>query len=208
MVTWFIGAESLIASILNAPDYLINLYPNKTQVIIGVLLELINATVVVGIAVLMFPILKKYNENIALGYVGFRIIESVILIVSAIRPLSLITLSQEYLAAGAPDASYFQTLGALSMAERFSAGQMVPIAVGLGGMMFCYLLYQSKLIPRFLSAWGLIGYAVLLIGGLLDMLGFSTGLIKGLPVASFEIFIAIWLIVKGFNASAIASESA
>ena len=118
MVTYLIGS-GFLESILNAPDYLINVYPNKTQVIIAMLLELICAAAVVGIPVMMFPIFKQHNESIALGYLGFRIIESAIIIVSEISLLSLLTLSQEYVKAGAPDSSYFQTLGTLFMAERY-----------------------------------------------------------------------------------------
>ena len=198
-------ASVFLESILNAPDYLIIVSANKTQVLIGVLIELTNAAAVVGIAVLLFPILKKYFENIALWYVGFRVIEAAILVVSAISLLSLLTLSQEYVTAGAPDASYFQTLGTLFIAERFWAYQMVLIFVGLGGLMLYYILYQSKLLPRFISVWGLIGYALLIPGALLDMFGFNLGLILSLPGGANEIFLGIWLIVKGFDSSALAS---
>ena len=215
MVTYILGFESFVGSILNAPDYLANVYPNKTQVIIGVLLELINCAVVVGIGVLMFPILKQHNENIALGFLGARIIESVILIVSAIRPLSLITLSQEYVQAGAPDASYFQVLGALSVAERYSAYRMAMIALCLGSLMFCYLLYRSKLVPRWLSIWGLLGYAGLLTGIMIEFFdpslatNMTFNLVFYLLLPVFEtLLLPIWLIVKGFNPSAVVSEPA
>ncbi len=207
MVTYFLGDE-LLGSILNAPDYLINVSANKTQVIIAVLLWLIVGVAVVGIAVMMFPILKQHNESIALGYVGFRIIEFAIIIVHVISPLSLLTLSQEYIKAGAPDASYFQTFGTLLLAERYWTGEMVAIVVGLGGLLFCYLLYKSKLIPRFIAVWGLIGYALLFTGVLLEIFGFNLGLILFLPGALFELFLGVWLIAKGFNSSVIASGSA
>jgi hypothetical protein len=97
------------------------------------------ASTIVGIAVMMFPILKKHNEPIALGYVGFRIAEFVIIIVYLIIPLLLITLSQEYVKAGDPDASYFQTSGTLFQAVRYWALRMVWIFNGLAGLMFCYL---------------------------------------------------------------------
>ncbi len=199
---------NLLESILNAPDYLINVSANSTHVILGALLEFICAIAIVGIAVMMFPILKKHNEALALGYVGFRIIESVATFISDISPLSRITLSQDYVQAGAPDASYFQTLGTLSMAESFWANEMLAIAFGLGALIFYYLLYKSKLIPRFISVWGLIGVTLQLTGSLLDMFGHSAGMIIYLPIISNEIFLAIWLIVKGFNSSAIASASA
>ncbi len=207
IVTWFIG-YTLIESIISAPDYLIAVFANETRVMIGVLFELINSAVVVGIAVMIFPILKQHNERIALGYVGFRIIEATILVVGLISLLSLSTLSQEFVKAGAPGASYFQTLGAFTLAERFWSGQMVPIFVGLGGLMLSYLLYKSKLLPRFISVWGLIGYALLLTGALLVIFDSSIVVILSLPVGLFEIFLGVWLIVKGFNSSAIASGSA
>ena len=213
MITSIIG-DGLIKSILNAPDYLINVYPHKTQVIIGVLLQLICAAAVVGIAVLLFPILKKHNEPIALSYVGFRIIESAIIFVSAISILLLITLSQEYVKAGVPDASSFQTSGTLAVAGHYWAFQMVIIICGIAGLMFCYLLYQSKLIPRFISVLGIIGYPLSLVAALLDMFGIidtlhGAGIIMYLPGSIFEVLLLpIWLFVKGFNPSAIASGSA
>ena len=94
-VTFMIGS-GLLDSILNAPDYLINVYQNKTQVIIGVFLEFIDAAAVVGIGVLMFPIFRKQDEGLALGYVAFRIIEAVIIFAAVVSPLTLIALSQEY----------------------------------------------------------------------------------------------------------------
>jgi len=209
-----LGGEVFIEPILSAPNFLINVSANSTQVIIGLLLALFCGAAVVGIAVMMFPILKKHNESIALGYVGFRVIEAAIIFVSEIILLSLLTLSQEYVKAGAPDASYFQTLGTLAIEGRMWGYQMVMIVCGLGGLMFCYLLYQSKLIPRFLSVLGLIGYAMLLTGALLDTFSVidhlhGAGLIiTHLPGGLFEILLPIWLIVKGFNSSAIASESA
>jgi hypothetical protein len=205
----------LIDPILDAPDYLINVSANKNQVIIGIFLELINTAAVIGIAVLMFPLLKKQNEALALGYVGSRIVESAILLVGHIFLLLLIVLSQEYVHAAAPDASHFQTLGTLFIAERRLTFQMVPLVVTLGALMFYYLLYQSKLIPRWLSVWGLIGVPFSLAAFVLAMFGLRAGasmptsaIILNLPIGLNEIFLGIWLIVKGFNSSAIASGSA
>jgi len=205
--------DSLVVSILNAPDYLINLYPNRTQVIIGVLIAFINALAVVGIAVLLFPILKKQNESIALGYVGIRTAEFPILLVWLLSPLLLITLSQEYVKAGAPDASSFQTLGAVLIALRLWSWRLIYIINGVATLMLAYLLYQSKLIPRSISVLGLIGGSMLLAGTSLAMLGLidvdqGAGMLAVLPGGLFEFILPIWLFVKGFNSSSIASESA
>jgi len=209
--TFMIGDSLLIDSILDDPDYLITVSENRTRVIIGVLISFIDGIAIIGIAVFMFPILKKHNEPIALGYVGFRIVEFAIIIAYLIAPLLLIDLSQEYVKAGDPDASYFQTSGTLYLAVRYWTLQMIYIFNFLAGLMLAYLLYKSKLIPRFLSVLGLIGYALLLPGTLLyifghiDMLG---EVIVFIPGALFELLLPIWLFVKGFNSSAIKSGSA
>jgi hypothetical protein len=211
MVASLLGG-GLVESIITAPDNLMAVSENETQVIIGVLLELINAIAVVGIGVFMFPILKQHNENIALGYLGIRIIEAVFCSVIVISPLSLITLSQGYLQAGAADATYYQTVDALSMAQRASvSGLLIPVFFSLGALLFYYLLYQSKLLPRFISVWGFIGAVLILILNLLSLnleIGISIGMVLALPMILNEIFLGIWLIVKGFNPSAIASGSA
>ncbi|MBW7475532.1 DUF4386 domain-containing protein [Paenibacillus oenotherae] len=192
--------NGMIESIVGAPDYLHHVYAKKNVVIYGVLLELINSAAVVGIAVMLFPILKKHSEIIALGYVGFRVIEAVILIIGAIGPLLLIGLSREYTAAGAPDNSYFQTVGGLASEGSFMAFQLAMIVLGLYSLLFCYLLYQSKLVPRFLSVLGLIGYASLSASAVLELMGHN-GMLLYIPGALFEIILPIWLIVKGFDLS-------
>jgi hypothetical protein len=198
---------------LNAPDYFVDLYPNRTQVIIGVLIAFFDALAVVGIAVLLFPILKKQNESIALGYVAIRTAEFPILLVWLLSPLLLITVSQEYLKAGAPDASSFETLGAVLIALRLWSWQLIYIINGVATLMLAYLLYQSRLIPRSISVLGLIGGAVLLAGTSAAMLGLidvdqGAGMLAVLPGGLFEFILPIWLIVKGFNSTAIASASA
>jgi hypothetical protein len=198
----------------NDPDYLINVSANENQIIIGALLTLIMAFAVAMIPVMMFPIFKKHNEALALGYVVFRVLEAVTYFVAVISPLLLITLSQGYVKAGTPDTSYFQAIGTSLLANYdYWAGPINTIVFCLGALMFYSLLYQSKLIPRFISVWGLIGTIMHLVEGFLVMFGllspFSTlEFILALPVAVNEMFLAIWLIGKGFNPSAIASGSA
>jgi len=141
----------------------------------------------------MFPILKKHNEPIALGYVGIRVIEGAIIVLYVISPLLLITLSQEYVKAVAPDASYFRTLGTLVIAWRDWTLPMLMMT-SVGGLMFSYLLYQSKLIPRFISVLGLIAHPLVVTVALLGMFGHidlpplsGAGLIMILPTAAFEV---------------------
>lgn len=201
-VTYMIGS-GLIDSVLTDQQFLDNLYPDRSKVIVGMFFELINCASVVGIAVLMYPLLKKHNEPIALGYFGSRLIESVLLIVSIIGQLLLVTLSQEYITSEAAGDSYFQTIGTLAIKGHHLAFDMAMLALSLGSLMFCYLLYKSQLIPQLLSVIGLVGYTALLASVCLGMLGFDLGMTLYIPGALFEIIFPIWLIVKGFNTKAI-----
>jgi hypothetical protein len=205
--TYALGT-GLIGSILDAPDYLPDVYPNRIQVIIGVLLQFVNCAAVVGIGVVLFPILRKFSEAIALGYVVTRIFDCAFLVAGGIGTLSLIALSQETIHAGTHNASYSLTLGALLVEGSYTTYLVGMIALGLGSLPFCYLLYRSRLIPRSMSVLGLIGYAALLIGSSFELFGLNLYMIHYVPGAIFELILPIWLIVKGFNSSAFVSESA
>jgi len=102
----------------------------------------------------------------------------------------------------------FETMAILLIKANYFSYQIGMVIWSLGGLMFCSILYQSKLIPRLMSVWGVVGYIVFISGSILQIFGLDLGLIHTLPGASFEIFLSLWLIVKGFNPSAFASESA
>ncbi len=197
------------------PDYLANVSANEAQVVIGMLIELIWALAVVGIVVNLFPTLKKYNEVSALGFSALRFIEATSTIVGSIILLTLLTLSQEFVKAGVLDASptgpmvYFQTTGDLLLAARdwaFLIGS--GLVWSLSAVILNYLLYQSKLIPRWLSVWGLFGAILSFVAYLPEFFGIDSIEILWLPIGVQEMVFAVWLIVKGFNSSAVASESA
>lgn len=210
-----IMASNIYQPILNAPDYIVNVYPNKIPVTIGILLDFICAPAMILIPIMLFPLFKMFNERIALGYVVFRLLEGILFIFLAINSLSLISLSQDYINSGAPDVSYFQVLGNSIHARIEWATLLYIIVYALGAMMFYYLLFKFKLIPRWSSGWGLFAVVFLLTGALLHMFGmFGTmPLMKAMaffapPIGLQELVMSIWLIVKGFNPSAIASKSA
>jgi Domain of unknown function (DUF4386) len=190
------------------PDYLIKISTHESQVLIGALLQLIAAFTCPCIAIWLYPILKKHNESLAFGSVSFRIIEGVLYIVGLIGVLSLLTLSQELVKAGASDLSYFQTSGALLLAVQDWANLIGALAFYLGAMMYYSIFHQSKLIPRWLSGWGLVGVTLGIIAGLLVMFRLTSPMstiqvVFNLPIAVQEMVLAVWLIVKGFNPSAI-----
>jgi Domain of unknown function (DUF4386) len=201
-LTYGVG-NAIATGIAAAPDYLSNV-ATSTLFTASAVWMLLNSALVIGIGALMLPILRPHNKNIALGYFATRVFEGIILAVGVISLLSLVIVSRSYTEAGAADASYFGTLGALAINGNFMAYNVAMVGLGLGSLFFCYLLFRSNLVPRFLAIWGLVGYAIFATGCVLEILGFAgTGLVATIPGGLFEIFFGIWLIAKGFNPSAI-----
>jgi hypothetical protein len=202
----------LLDSILDAPGYLVNLSSNEGDVLLGVILLFIMGVAIPSIGIVFYPILSKQNKTLALGYVVAGIIECVLFLITVITILTLLTLSKNYVNAGAPDNSYFQSSGILLIAVRDWAFNILwPISIGLATLILYYLLYQSELIPRWFSIWGLFGGVAAFAGGLLSYFGAISTLstiynVLLLQIALQELVMAIWLIVKGFNQSEIAYE--
>jgi hypothetical protein len=210
------GVLSVVLStpILDGPDYLTKVAANETQFVIAALLVLLMGLALAMVPVLLFPIFRKINEVLAVGYVVFRgALETVTSMVVVITWLFLSIVGREFVAAGAPDASYFQALGALLKEGHDSLAPIMGIVFSLGALMLYYLLYQSKLIPRWISGWGVFAILLHLASSFLIMFhlqtAFSTSnLVMNFPIFLQEMVMAVWLIAKGFNQSVIASLSA
>jgi hypothetical protein len=190
------------------PDYLVTLSTNENQVITGMYIELIWALSVVCIPIVLFPILKKHNELLAQLFYSFRFMEALSTIGHSLIILSLLSLSHEFIAAGAPDASYFQVLGSLLLEVRewvFNIGS--GLIWSLSALVLNYILYRSKLVPGWLSVWGLLGGILSFVAYFLGF--FSVHLSEWLfaPIALQEMVFAVWLIAIGFDTSIIASLS-
>jgi hypothetical protein len=151
--------------------------------------------------------LKRYNEVLAVGYVVFRgALEAVTYLALVIGWLSLPLISQGYVNAAATDASYFQSLGDVVLQAHDQIGYVLTIVFSLGALMFYYVLYQSKLVPRWLSGWGLLAaipYFVSGVAGLFALLSpmSTTQMVLVLPLAVQEMVLAVWLIVRIVPAS-------
>ena len=189
--------------LLDGPDALAKIAASQNQVVLGALLVLVMGLALALVPVVMFPVFKQFNEVLALGCVVFRgALESVGYMATAAAWLLFVELSREHAEAASPDAPHSQTLGALLAGP--TAEYLTTIAFSLGSLMFCYLFYQSRLIPRWLSVWGLAGAVLYLASPLLAMFGHGFGILMA-PLAVAEMVLAVWLIVKGFSAPALAS---
>lgn len=211
-VLYIIGTVAGILSLVftepirNAQDHLIYVSANENQVITGALFVLTMSLALAMVPVMMFPILKKHNEAFALGYVVFRGgLETVIYMAMVVSWLFLLPLSQGYIHSTIPDVSNFRALGAVLLdAEELSS--ILVIVFILGALMFYTVLYQSKLVPRWLSGWGLVATIPYLVAGLSVMFGIidplsTVAVVSDIPLALQEMVLAVWLIVKGFNSS-------
>ncbi|WP_319507606.1 DUF4386 domain-containing protein [uncultured Methanolobus sp.] len=145
-------------------------------------------------------LLKKHNETLALGYAGARIAEGVLFTVNVIPILTLLTLSQEFVKAGALDTSYYQTSGTLLLAAgdwAFLLG--FGVAFTISAHILNFTLYKSKLVPRWISVWGFVGALLLWVYYLLQAFSIVQVDILFIPIAVQEMVFAVWLIVKGFT---------
>jgi hypothetical protein len=203
----------VINPVINAPDYLTTVFPKSATITFGMLAWLVNDIGIVFIGLLMFPILRKKSESMALGYVSMRIFESVLMIVGVVLGMMLIPLSQEFVKSGAANVSSFQAIGSvLKQGGSWFLNTMQLLFLGLGGMIITSMLYQTKLVPRFLSIWGFIGYTLLLpafivaLFGILDPTPGGPGTMLALPAAIWEIILMpVWLYAKGFNPAGLTS---
>ncbi|MFC5529531.1 DUF4386 domain-containing protein [Cohnella yongneupensis] len=195
--------------ILNDSEYLIQGAAHANQVVLGALMELVLVVSAVGTASTMFPFLRKYNRTIAIWHVCFRFMEAVIIMVGVISVLSLLTLSQDYIAAGAPDIASYQVSGTLLKAVHDWTFLLGPnFFLGINTMMYSYIFYKSKLVPRFIPLLGMTGSVLIFLAALLEMFGVidqvsTWGVILALPIFANEMILAVWLIMRGFNISAV-----
>ena len=201
-------------AILNTPDHLTTIATHEGRMIIATLLKFIMGVACAGIGLALYPILRKYNEGLAIGAVGLRIIEGVVDIVGALSYVALLALSQEFVKAGAPESSYFQTADVLI---NTGAGWLTNVAMlltwSIGALMYYSVFYQYRLVPRWLTVWGLVGVTLTIISTLLVMFHLippagTIQVILNLPILPQEMVLAVWLIAKGVNPSAVASLSA
>jgi hypothetical protein len=203
------GILSLVFTgpILEEADYLTQVSANPHQIVLGALFVLTMGLALAMVSVMLFPVLKRYNETLAVGYVVFRgALEAATYLALVIGWLALPLISQQYIKATAADASYFQSLGDFVLAAHGQISHVLTIVFILGALMFYYVLYQSKLVPRWLSGWGLLAAIPYFVSGVLGLFSIlspmsTTQMVLVLPLAVQEMVLAVWLIVKGFNSS-------
>jgi hypothetical protein len=194
-------------------DYLTSVATNEGHVALGVLVRFIAAFGSAGIAIALYPVLRRYRKGLALGAVGFRVIEGTFYTLGAVSILLLLTLSQEFVKTGAADPGYFSTSGTLLKALDDWAGLAGVLAFYVGGLLYYCVFYQTRLVPRWLSAWGVAGVTLGAVAALLILFGVTGSMstaqiVLNVPIGVQEMVLAVWLIVKGFRPSTAATGPA
>ncbi len=203
--TAFLGSAS-------SENYLTRMADNQGQVATGALLRFIAAFASAAIAISLYPVLRRYRQGLALGAVGFRVIEATFYTLGAVSVLLLLTLSQEFVKTGAGDPAYFSQSGTLLKALDDWAGLAAVFAFYVGGLLYYRVFYQTRLVPRWLSAWGIGAVILGAVAALLILFGAAetmstTQIVLNIPIGLQEMVLAVWLIAKGFNPAVPASRT-
>jgi len=222
-VLWIMATAFPVSSILawdaldEGEGILANAATHENQLITWALLNLVGAVAAAGVAFMFYPILNRVadtsvEKGLALWYVGTRITEGGTYLVAMLATWAFLPLSREFVAAGAPDASHFQTSGTVLQSTSDLALALAQSVFATGAVMLYYLLFQSRLVPRWLSLWGLVAAPLFLIASLsLLWTGDPNSTLANIlfiPLALQEMVLAVRLIVKGFDRAALTSGSA
>jgi energy-converting hydrogenase Eha subunit C len=193
----------VMGGILGDPDVLTLVAADPSQVAFGALLILVMGLALAMVPALMFPILKRHSEPLAIGYVIFRgALETFTYIALAMCWLLLVVVARQYADSAAAVASQWSSLGTLLLKAQDPISAVTEIVFSLGALMFYCLLYQARLIPRWISGFGIVAAVAYLAAGLSAMFGTPLEILMLLMLVQ-EMVMAVWLIVKGFNSSAI-----
>lgn len=202
-----------VAPAIDSSKYLTEAAANSNQVIVGAIFQFIMALAYLGIGILLYPIIKRFSSSLAIGFFSLRIIAASLVIFGTILLLSILTLSQEFVKSASQNIMEFEALGNLLKITRDYINHVFMILVlCFGNFMLYLLLIKSKLIPLWLSLWGLLGgllsaiASIMLLFQVFEVIT-TEYLILNMPTALLELILGIWLMMKGFDKRALLIES-
>ncbi len=197
-----IPAVFLLSPVLNDPNYVVG-PGNDTTVVLGCLLDLINAFACVGTAVSLFPVVRRHNESVALGFVTARLFEAAVIAIGVVSLLAVVTLRQA--GATGEDPQSLVSAGQALVAVRDWTFLLGPGTIpALNALLLGYLLFRSRLVPRIIPILGLVGAPLLLISAITTMFGINSQVsvlsaVATLPIFLWELSLGLYLTFKGFG---------
>lgn len=200
--------------ILEAPDYLVKIAANEGWITIASFLYFLMAISCTGIGLTIYPIVKTYREDLAIIVAGFRTVEGMIQVIGSASMICLLALSRAFVQAESGDIAHFQTIGTIikSGTDWLTNGPML-LCWCIAALMYYSVFYQFKLVPRWLSVWGLVGISLTIVSSVLVMLNlFSSSetvqTAVNMPIAIQEMVFALWLIIKGIHPASTTRQTA
>ncbi|WP_375578636.1 DUF4386 domain-containing protein [Marivirga tractuosa] len=194
-----------ISSVVDSPDYLTEAASNANQVIISTIFQFILLLTYLAFAILLFPLIKRFNNGLSIGFLSFRILTSAILAFGTIILMSILALSQEFVKNASESILIFEALGnVLKTTRDYINHVFMVLTLGIGNLLLYLLFLKSKLIPKWLSVWGILGTVLSVFASLLLLFQVvevitPQYLILNAPTAILELILGFWLIIKGFN---------
>ena len=176
---------------------LIDVANNAWLIRANILGQTATAAGVIFLWAMLFVTLRRRNEETALVGFGFYVLEGALLAASMVATFFLLQIGQEYVTAGNP--AYLQTIGNLAFESMNFGETLAELPFCLGAILFYYLFYKSRIVPRILSLWGLVGVSLVLIGTLSAIFGYGVSFFVYLPYVPFEFVIGVWILVKGMS---------
>jgi hypothetical protein len=195
------------SSVLNNPDFIVGSGPDHV-VLLACMLDVINALAAIGTAVVLFPVIKRQNEAVALGFIGSRVLEAAVIMIGVVSLLAVVTLRQEFTGAVGGD-DVLVTVGQSLVTVRNWTFVLGPIVIsGVNALLLGSLMYRSGLVPRIIPLAGLIGAPLMLASATAIVFGIWTQssvwhMIAAAPIFAWELTLGVYLVVKGFKPSRI-----
>lgn len=183
---------------------LVGIHTQSGQLVAGLLLEFVNVAAVVGFAVVLLPYLRRGGEALAHGYVAMRVLEGAVYLIAGVATASLITLSEQAVGAGGTDAGALRAAQVAAVGQSTWAGTLAVAPFVVGAVLLYLLLYRTRLVPRFIAVWGLIAVGLIVALNLMgtDVTELGPAALLAVPIIGNELFLAVWLIVRGFTPTA------
>jgi hypothetical protein len=196
------AAFYFLTPVLSDPGYIVGSGAD-TRVVIGCLLDVVNAVACIGTAVAVFPVVKRQNEALALGFVASRMLEASVILIGVVSLLAVVTLRQDAGGTGS-DPATLATTGQALVAVRDYTFQFGPnLCAAMNALLFGALLYRSRLVPRIIPTVGLIGAPLLIAATVATVLGLteqgSVWFVGGVMIAAWELSVGVYMVVKGFK---------
>jgi len=212
LISWvcFFAGAALVSPMRDVGHDLAVIHSQSGQLITGVLLEFADGAATVGFAVVLLPYLRRGGEALAHGYVALRVLGAAMYLIAGAATASLITLSEQFVAAGSPVGGAYRAAQAVAVGQATWAVTLDVAPFAVGAVLLYVLLYRTRLVPRFIAVWGLVGVGMLAVANLInpDVTQLGAAALLVVPMSLNELFLAGWLIVKGFDQQALAPTEA